>query len=227
MRKKILSSLLLLTMLLALAVPVWAASRYADVPEDSWCAPYVAYVSEHGIFQGYEDGRFQPNTVMTRAMFVTVLHRMIGCPEPGRAVSFTDVAAGSWYAKAVAWGAENGVVKGYSQTSFGPNDPVSRQQLCVLLVRFASLTGKQLPKLKPAERFADESQISDYASEAVSDCQRAGVVQGMSNHQFSPRSSATRAQVAAVLTRYLQCVGEAAPTPSPTDHAELPIDILP
>ena len=229
MKKQTLSLLLLLILVLSLAFPA-SAAQYTDVPDNSWYAPYVSYVSEHGIFQGMGGGRFEPDTVMTRAMFVTVLHRMYGSPSPKSAAAFSDVPAGAWYAKAVAWGAENSVVRGYSETQFGSNDPVTREQMCTLLVRFAALTGKQLPKTVPANRFADEAQISGYASDAVSACQQAGVVQGMPGNQFAPRGSATRAQVAAVLTRYLQSAGEETPiepSPIPTDHAELPIDVLP
>ena len=108
--KKGIAGLLALTMMISVLISTAVASKqYTDVPDDSWYAPYVAYVSDRGLFQGVKANTFEPNTLMTRAMFVTVLFRISGAKAPVKAAAFRDVPRGSWYADAVAWGADTGV----------------------------------------------------------------------------------------------------------------------
>ncbi len=190
---------LLLTAVL-LVQPVTAA--FTDVAEDAWYAQSVDYVERHSLFNGVGDNAFAPEETMTRAMFVTVLCRMAdvdtgGCPDSG----FSDVAAGSWYADAVSWGRESGVVMGVSDTEFQPDSPVTREQITTLILRFCDYLDYTLPQNTAQSAFPDEDQISDYAKESVAACQAAGLINGYTDGSFRPFADATRAEVAAVITR--------------------------
>jgi len=139
---------------------------------------------------------------MTRAMFVTILGRISNIDEKACATSkFNDVKAGTWYAPYVTWAAENGIVFGYSSAKFGPDDLVTREQMCAMLKRYIDFEGYALPLSDNPPTFADQSRISSWALESVIYCQRAGLVQGKGDDRFDPTGNLTRAEASTVLER--------------------------
>ena len=134
---------------------------FADVSGSDWFYNDVRYVYEKGIMDGTGADRFSPNAPLTRAMIVTILYRMAGSPSVSGSSDFTDVAAGKWFAKAVAWAAANGIVNGYGSGLFGPNDPVTREQLAAILYRYAVYGGMTAVTLEEnLGGFADTAQLS-------------------------------------------------------------------
>ena len=171
---------------------------YTDVAADAWYADAVAYVSAQGLMTGTGSGAFSPDTTMSRAMLVTVLYRLSGSPAVSQAGSFTDVAEDAWYADAVAWASEQGVVNGTSATTFSPDDSVTREQMAALLYRYAGAT----ETAGDLSAYIDAGSISAYAVDAMGWCVQNGILNGTGGGKLSPAASATRAEVAAVLQRY-------------------------
>ena len=177
---------------------------FADVSGSDWFYNDVRYVYEKGIMDGTGADRFSPNAPLTRAMIVTILYRMAGSPSVSGSSDFTDVAAGKWFAKAVAWAAANGVVNGYGSGLFGPNDPVTREQLAAILYRYAVYGGMTAVTLEEnLGSFADTAQLSAYAIQAMNWAVGQGLING-SGSNLVPKAQATRAQVAAIIHRYLE-----------------------
>ena len=177
---------------------------FADVSGSDWFYNDVRYVYEKGIMDGTGIDRFSPNAPLTRAMIVTILYRMAGSPSVSGSSDFTDVAAGKWFAKAVAWAAANGIVNGYGSGLFGPNDPVTREQLAAILYRYAVYGGMTAVTLEEnLGGFADTAQLSAYAIQAMNGAVGQGLING-SGSNLVPKAQATRAQVAAIIHRYLE-----------------------
>ena len=177
---------------------------FADVSSSDWFYNDVRYVYEKGIMDGTGADRFSPNAPLTRAMIVTILYRMAGSPSVSDSSDFTDVAAGKWFAKAVAWAAANGIVNGYGSGLFGPNDPVTREQLAAILYRYAVYGGMTAVTLEEnLGSFADTAQLSAYAIQAMNWAVGQGLING-SGSNLVPKAQATRAQVAAIIHRYLE-----------------------
>ena len=177
---------------------------FADVSSSDWFYNDVRYVYEKGIMDGTGADRFSPNAPLTRAMIVTILYRMAGSPSVSGSSDFTDVAAGKWFAKAVAWAAANGIVNGYGSGLFGPNDPVTREQLAAILYRYTAyckasttMNGDNLAS------FTDLSTVSGYALESMNWAVGEKLLKG-ANSKLDPKANATRAQVAAIIHRYLE-----------------------
>lgn len=179
-----------------------SSEMFNDVDSDRWYKEYVDYVVTNNIFNGMSETDFEPDTAMTRAMFVQVLANLEGVDTENRDVDtvFSDVPSGKWYAPSVKWANENGIVDGVSKTTFEPNAGVTREQMCVLLVRFANYKGLTLNEAVAPKVFSDDANLSNYAKDAVYACQRAGIVSGMTETTFDPKGSATRAQVAKIYT---------------------------
>ena len=178
--------------------------RFDDVSRSDWFYDDVRYVYENGIMDGTGAYRFAPNAQLTRAMIVTILYRMDGSPAVSGASVFTDADSGMWYGKAVAWAAANGIVNGYGSGRFGPNDPVTREQLAAILYRYtayrkasAASNGDNLAS------FSDLGTVSGYALESMNWAVGAGLLKG-ANGELDPKANATRAQVAAIIHRYLE-----------------------
>ncbi len=168
-----------------------------------WAQRYIDFITARELFLGTGDGMFSPDIPMTRAMFVTVLGRLVGVDEsqfPGQV--YDDVPAGTWYSAFVRWASENGIVEGYGDGRFGPNDPVTREQMCTMLVRYLKKQGITLAE-NESVRFADGAEISRWAVDAVALCQKIGLVEGIGENRFSPAGMATRAQVAAIYMRLI------------------------
>ena len=181
---------------------------FADVSGSDWFYNDVRYVYEKGIMDGTGIDRFSPNAPLTRAMIVTILYRMAGSPSVSGSSDFTDVAAGKWFAKAVAWAAANGIVNGYGSGLFGPNDPVTREQLAAILYRYAVYGGMTAVTLEEnLGGFADTAQLSAYAIQAMNWAVGQGLIEG-SNGLLRPQANASRAEVAAILMRFAQKIAK-------------------
>ena len=175
---------------------------FTDVPAGAWYAEAVSFVVARGLFQGDSATTFAPNADMNRAMLVTVLYRLSGDSAPAQSAGFTDVAAGTWYADAVAWAKANGIVSGVSSSQFAPAQSITREQTAAILSRYSAYKGHTLPT--GSADFADRDQISDYAQQAVASMQAAGLIQGRENNRFAPKEKSTRAEVATILMRYVK-----------------------
>ena len=179
---------------------------FPDVTEGDWFYDAVRYAYETGLMDGVEDNLFAPNSETTRAQLVTILYRLAGEPEPGGDSGFSDVAAGIWYTDAVAWAAENGIVNGVSDTEFAPGDDITREQLAAILYRYAACQGYDVSQRADLSGFGDASSISGYAQEALSWAHAQGLVLGFEDGSLRPQGTASRAQIAAVLMRFLAAV---------------------
>lgn len=178
------------------------AMNFIDVRRKDWFYQDVKYVVENGLFHGTAPKIFSPNEAMTRGMLVTVLYRLADKPETLAVSSFADVAQEKYYAQAISWAYENGIVGGVTQTSFAPEEKVTREQLAAILYRFAKTQGYGAGEMAELTGFADYSRISGYALEALSWANGAGLVSGRSETELAPQGQATRAEVAAILHRF-------------------------
>ena len=175
---------------------------FTDVSVDAWFYHAVKAVYEAELMGGVSDTEFAPDVNMNRAMLVTMLYRLEGSPEVETAVSdvFTDCADGEWYADAVIWANANGIVEGRSETEFAPNDTMTRQEMAAILYRYEVFKGAE--EVEAAElEYADADAIADWAESAVVYCTDAGLMSGVSDTEFAPAGSATRAMGATVLMR--------------------------
>ena len=181
--------------------PGASASQFADLTSGSWYYDGVRYALENGLMTGTSARTFAPDRPVTRAMLVTILWRLAGEPY-GRVSPFEDVLPGSWYAQAVSWAYDKGIVTGVTATSFQPGAPVTREQLCAILCRYAALTGKNTAASASLDAFTDRAQVSAYAEASVRWALQAGLLTGVGGGRLAPRSGATRAQLAVLLQRF-------------------------
>ena len=182
--------------------------QFADVRND-WTHKGIDYAIENGLFAGTSDTTFEPDTIMTRAMLVTVLHRYDGKELVGEN-SFTDVED-SWYTAGVAWAAHKGVVYGVDDGVFAPNDPVSREQLAAILYRYANLNGVDVSAQADLSVYPDGGSVSPWAQKSVSWAVAEGLISGTTSGDavvLSPQGGATRAMVAAIMMRFVEYVME-------------------
>lgn len=181
--------------------PGASASQFTDLTSGSWYYDGVRYALENGLMTGTSARTFAPDRPVTRAMLVTILWRLAGEPY-GRVSPFEDVLPGSWYAQAVSWAYDKGIVTGVTATSFQPDAPVTREQLCAILCRYAALTGKNTAASAFLDAFTDRAQVSAYAEASVRWALQAGLLTGVGDGRLAPRSGATRAQLAVLLQRF-------------------------
>lgn len=178
-------------------------NAFTDIT-NHWAKASINYVVEQGLFDGTTSKTFSPNASMTRGMFVSVLGRMSKV-NPTADSNFTDVPKDMYYAPYIAWAAEKELVNGIDETHFAPNVNITREQMVTLLARYLETqTDIQLTDKATAVNFSDRAQISAYAMESIAKMQTAGLITGRENNQFVPKGNATRAEVAALLTRYLK-----------------------
>ena len=173
---------------------------YADVPEDAWYYEDVKYVTQQGLFTGVGGGLFEPDATMTRAMLATVLYRMEGEPPAEGENTFSDVAENGWYTDAVLWAAQAGLVQGYGNGRFGTGDPITREQLAVLLYRYAAYKGEDV-SAQAELTFTDAGDVAAWAETALRWAVAEKLINGMNGGVLAPHGSASRAQVAAILQR--------------------------
>lgn len=176
---------------------------FADVPTDAWYYDYVMVAVESGLFGGVSETSFAPDQPMTRAMLVTVLYRLAGVPEVTAQIPFTDVAAGQWYEKAVRWAYETKIVNGLSETEFGVNANVTREQLTTMLYRYASYYGANVSARADLSAFRDAQTVSSYAVEPMQWAVAQEIVSG-DGGRLMPTGNATRAQCAKMMVIFAQ-----------------------
>ncbi len=205
--KRFLSSLLVLCMAMTF-LPASAAaasvSPFGDVQSTDWYYDEVQYVYENGLMSGTSATTFSPDTTTTRGMIVTILHRLEGTPAVSTSGTFADVTAGRYYTDAVEWASANGIVGGYGNGRFGPNDPITREQMAAILYRYAAYKEYDVSGAADLSGYSDASSISSYARVAMQWANHSGLVNGTSDTTLSPQGSATRAQAAVILYRFCE-----------------------
>jgi hypothetical protein len=191
---------------LAPEVTEWI-NPFADVKTSDWFYGDVRYAHENGLFAGTSATTFSPNTPMTRGMLVTVLGRLYGVDVNAYTSSgFDDVKPGEYYASYVEWAKQSGIVSGIGGNKFSPDAEITRQDLAVVITRYADFAKKQFPVTLQYAVFADEADIAEYAKNAVQTLYCGSIVSGKANNLFDPKGSATRAEVAAILSRFIEAV---------------------
>ena len=184
--------------------PGTGANPFTDVSEKDWFYGDVMFVYENGLMLGTSKTLFSPYGTATRGMMATILWRMEGSPAPKGKNSFTDVEAGKWYADAITWTAENGIFAGYGKDKFGPDDPITREQLAAIFYRYADYKGYDLTVKGNPDKFKDADKITDYAKTAMQWAVGSGLVKGKSGNLLDPQGTATRAEIAAMLHRFIE-----------------------
>ena len=184
--------------------PNTGANPFTDVSEKDWFYGDVMFVYENGLMLGTSKTLFSPHGTATRGMMATILWRMEGSPAPKGKNSFTDVEAGKWYADAITWTAENSIFAGYGKDKFGPDDPITREQLAAIFYRYADYKGYDLTVKGNLDKFKDADKITDYAKTAMQWAVGSGLVKGKSGNLLDPQGTATRAEIAAMLHRFIE-----------------------
>ena len=174
------------------------SKTFSDVPGSNWAADAVAFASAHELMNGVTATSFSPNTSMTRGMLAVVLHNLEGNPGAVYAGSFTDVGSGDWYAQAVQWAADSGIIGGVGNGAFAPNASITREQLVVMLYRYAGMPASN----GSLSGFSDSARVSNWAQQAMAWAVSNGIVKG-SNGALNPQGSATRAEVAQMLMNFV------------------------
>lgn len=177
-----------------------------DVDVNAWYHEYVDYVVVKDLMQGVAADQFAPNAATSRAMIVTILYRLESSPQVSGKADFDDVAAGSWYSDAVEWAEENDIVNGYSETKFGPNDLLTREQLAAIMYRYANFKGCDTSEEVDLAAYADASDISEWAESAMKWANAESLITGRTATTLVPRGNVTRAEVATILKRFIENV---------------------
>lgn len=182
------------------------SKAFTDLDADAWYHEGVDYALTNGLMNGVGGGRFEPDGQLTRAQLVTVLYRAAGEPDTGKQVNpFTDVADDTWYTKAVIWAANNGIVNGVAKNTFAPDDSITREQIAAMLYRYA---GAEAAKEDKLSAFPDAAKVSDWAKEALNWAVASGLINGVADANgtasLEPQATATRAQIATILMRWLE-----------------------
>lgn len=180
------------------------ANPFTDVSEKDWFYGDVMFAYENGLMIGTGNAQFRPHGTATRGMMATILWRMAGSPAPKGNSSFTDVEAGTWYTDAIAWTAENGIFLGYGNNKVGPNDSITREQLAAIFFRYADYKGCDMNAKGELDKFRDAGKVSDYARAAMQWAVGSGLIQGKPDGVLDPQGTATRAEIAAMLHRFLE-----------------------
>ena len=179
------------------------SEAYTDLDRNGWYHEYVDWVLKNGVMNGVGGGLFEPNGETTRAMLVMVLYRMAGAPDmAGRESSFTDVSADSWYGAAVIWASENGIVNGVGGGLFDPDASLTREQMAMMLYRFAGYLGSNTEKRADLSAYGDADAVSAFAQDAMAWAVAEGLVNGRSAAELAPKAGATRAELATILFRF-------------------------
>lgn len=179
-----------------------AVKKFVDVNYSAWYGDAVTYVSSKGYMDGVGDNKFEPNGLVTRAQIAQILYAAENKPAVTGGSRFTDVKDNQWFAKAVTWAAEKGVVAGYGNGKFGPNDPITREQMVAILYKYSQLKGYDLSATADLSTFKDQNQISKYAVTSMKWAVGAKLVSGRGNNMLAPKGTATRAEIATILRAY-------------------------
>ena len=181
---------------------------FIDVAANAWYYDAVAYAYENGLMSGTASNLFSPNATTTRGMIVTMLYRLEGEPRVSGTSTFDDVADGVYYTDAVIWANANGIVAGYDDTTFGPNDAITREQMAAILYRYAQYKAYRTTASADLSGYVDADAVSAYALPALQWASAEGLVTGTSSNTLTPDGSATRAQVATIFMRFMEDVAE-------------------
>lgn len=177
---------------------------FTDVPETHWAAEYIYYLAERGSLTGKTETTFGPSDEISRAEFVTILAQMSGDKLSAADLSFTDVKAADWYAQYVSWAVRAGITKGTSETAFSPLESITREDMAVMIVKYAEYKSFSLPHDAESVKFTDSDRIASYAAEAMTALQRAGIISGKEIGIAAPKDKATRAEAAKMLASLRQ-----------------------
>lgn len=185
------------------------SSRFIDMPSyDNWAHAGLDFCVEHGLIEGTAENKISPKVTMTRAMLVTVLWRQSGSPNEGVETRFKDVPTNKWYSKAIAWAANNGIVKGVANDRFDPNGNITREQMALILYRYSEKNDCDVSARANLSEYPDQKDISNWAKEAMSWAVASGIINGTTGPNntvlLDPLGRATREQVAAMLMRFIQ-----------------------
>lgn len=180
--------------------------NFEDVSETDWFYESVAYVFDEGLMNGTSATTFSPYLDTTRGMIVTILHRLAGGNAPKDAAPFLDVTSGQYYATAVAWAYENGIVNGYSAEAFGPNDAITREQMAAILMNYAKFMGYDTTAAADLSKFSDADKISGYAVQSMAWANASGLINGKGGSILDPTGNAQRCEVAAILYRFCETI---------------------
>ena len=181
---------------------------FTDVSKGSWFYDDVVYVYENKLMQGTGDIIFDPDGAASRGMIVAILYRLDGQPAVNRECPFTDVKPGSYYENAVTWATEHGIVGGYGSGMFGPDDPITREQMAAILYRYAAYLGCDVTGQADLTKFGDYAAVSAYAEQALAWASKEQLIHGVGDSLLDPSGRATRAQAAAILHRFSLIVGK-------------------
>ena len=209
MKKRLLSLALALCLVCSLLPGTALAAGenpFTDVPASHWAHDDITYVYENDLMNGTDGSLFSPESTTTRAQVVTVLYRLAGQPAADWANPFWDVPASAWFHDAVTWAWENDITGGVSSTHFGAGNAVTREQLATFLYRYAQDQGYDTSARADLSGYSDAGLVSSYATEALSWANATGLIIGTTATTLSPKGSATRAQVATILSRFCQDV---------------------
>jgi len=176
---------------------------FNDVKETDWYYEAVKFVNENGLMNGVAEEEFAPEMLLTRAMIVTVLYRVEGEPAVNRSIPFADIDMGAYYANAVIWAHQNGIVNGISETHFAPDVNITREQMVAIIFRYAQYKGVDILTLEENLGFADAHEISEYAISALNWAVGNGIIKGRAGNKVHPTDTATRAEVATIFYRFL------------------------
>ena len=180
------------------------ALPFDDIISGSWYEDAVRYVYENGLMTGTSGSTFSPDATTTRGQIVTILWRLEDSPVVNYLMDFADIEPEAYYGEAVRWAASEGIVGGYGNGNFGPNDAITREQLAVILYRYAQYEGYDVSGSADLSGYTDRDAISGYALEAMNWGNDASIINGTSDNTLSPQGQTTRAQVAAMLTRFCE-----------------------
>ena len=184
--------------------PDIVVNPFTDVSEKDWFYNDAMFVYKNGLMLGTSKTLFSPHGTVTRGMMATILWRMEGSLAPKDENSFTDVEAGMWYADAVTWTTENGIFAGYGKDKFGPDDPITREQLAAIFYRYADYKGYKLTATENLDKFEDADKITDYAKMVMQWAVGNGLIKGKSENLLDPQGTATRAEISAMLHRFIE-----------------------
>lgn len=177
---------------------------FVDVPETYWAYDEIYAAYDAGLFLGTTATTFGPEVALNRGMIVTVLWRLAGEEKAAKAADFADVTANDYYAEAVSWGVEKGIVKGYGDDYFRPMRKASRQEVATILYRYAKAMGVELEEKVEGGTFVDYDQVATWAREAIDWTIRTGILIGKPGNRLDPMGNTTRAQAATILVRFIQ-----------------------
>lgn len=184
-----------------------AGVAFGDVSQNFLARSSIAFVTARGLFNGTDENSFTAGGTLTRGMFVTVLGRLAKIDTAAYTQSdFSDISPTLLYGPYVDWASKNGIVGGVGDGTFHPNDPVTREQMCAIIMRYLLQDARALPKVSEATAFVDGDSIDVWARDAAVACQEGGLIQGTGDGSFQPKSNASRAQVATIFTRLIQAL---------------------